>query len=79
MSHIQHYRLFFNALRTAILFFAGFLIYEILIELEKIWNLENPNNKELHFYHKKIYKFILIFIIDLSLLYLLYFITGHHF
>jgi hypothetical protein len=78
MNKINHLRMFFNALRTAILFFAGFLIYEIILEIEKIWNLKNPENKQLHFYQKKIYKFLLILIIDLILLYMLYFITGEH-
>jgi hypothetical protein len=70
--------MFFHAFRTAILFFAGFLIYEIFTEIEKIWNLKNPKNIQLHFYLKKIYKFVLILIIDLILLYILYFITGEH-
>ncbi len=79
MKYVNHTRMFFTALRTAILFFAGFLVYEILIEIEKIWNLKNPENKQLHFYQKKIYKFLLILVIDLILLYILYFITGEHF
>ena len=78
MKYINHRRMFFHAFRTAILFFAGFLIYEIFTEIEKIWNLKNPKNIQLHFYLKKIYKFVLILIIDLILLYILYFITGEH-
>jgi hypothetical protein len=70
--------MFFNAFRTAILFSAGFLIYEIFTEIEKIWNLKNPKNIQMHFYLKKIFKFVLILIIDLILLYILYFITGEH-
>jgi len=78
MKYINHSRMFFNAFRTAILFSAGFLIYEIFTEIEKIWNLKNPKNIQMHFYLKKIFKFVLILIIDLILLYILYFITGEH-
>ena len=69
MNKIHHVRLFSHALRTALLFVASFLIYEILLNLEKIWNKNNPKNKITHFYQSKIYKFILIFIIDLIILY----------
>jgi len=69
MKQIDHLRLFSLAFRTAILFVAGFLIYEILIQLEKIWNQANPGNKPYYFYKRKLYKLILIFIIDLLILY----------
>lgn len=38
---INHKRIFAHALRTALLFVASFLIYEILISLEKMWNKTN--------------------------------------
>ena len=79
MKNVNHKYIFLNALRTAILFSAGFLIYEILKELEKIWNLESSSNKMLHFYQRKTYKFITILLIDLILLYILFFLTGEYF
>ena len=79
MKQINHTHIFLNALRTAVLFFAGFLMYEILIDLEKAWNDKDPENKALHYYNKKILKFIGVLIIDLILLYILFFITGEHF
>ena len=33
---INHTRIFTHALRTSLLFVAGFLIYEILVRLEKM-------------------------------------------
>jgi hypothetical protein len=66
---IRHGILFLHAFRTALLFISGFLIYEILLNLEKLWNKYNPKNKLIHFYRRKIYKFILIFSIDLIILY----------
>ncbi len=69
MQKLHHIRLFSHAFRTALLFISGFLIYEILLNLEKLWNKKNPNNELKRFYTRKIYKFILIFVIDLAILY----------
>lgn len=69
MNKINHLRIFTHALRTALLFVAGFLVYEILIELEKKWNLINSRNKHINFLHTKILKLISLFIIDLLILY----------
>lgn len=66
---LDHPRMFTHALRTSLLFVAGFFIYEVLIYLEKLWNLKNPENKMYHFYQRKLTKLILIFIIDLLILY----------
>lgn len=65
----DHPRIFTQALRTSLLFVASFVIYEMLVVLEKNWNLENPGNELYHFYKRKTYKLILIFVIDLLILY----------
>lgn len=69
MAKIEHFRFFLHALRTSLIFVSGFIIYEILVDLEKLWNLVNRENKKYHFYQIKLYKLILIFIIDLLILY----------
>jgi hypothetical protein len=69
MKKINHTRLFLHALRSALLFVAGFLIYEILVSLEKLWNKMNPENSLYHFHTRKSIKFIVILIIDLLILY----------
>ena len=79
MNKINHLHIFLNALRTAILFFAGFLLYETLVELEKIWNKMDPENTALHYYKRKVYKFFGIMILDLTLLYILFLTTGEYF
>jgi hypothetical protein len=66
---IQHHAFFLNALRTALIFIAGFLSYEVLKIFESEWNLNHPGNELRHFTHRKTYHFIIIFIIDLLLLY----------
>jgi hypothetical protein len=79
MIKINHARLFSLAFRTSIIFVSGFLIYEILLRLEKKWNQSNPENQIYHLYQQKIYKLILIFIIDLVILYgLIIFFKIHH-
>jgi uncharacterized membrane protein YidH (DUF202 family) len=69
MKKINHTRLFLHALRTALLFVAGFFIYEILVALEKIWNENVPENSLQHFHQRKGIKFVIILIIDLIILY----------
>ena len=66
---IRHHEFFLNALRTAIIFIAGFITYELLKELESKWNKTHPNNELLHFANSKAYHFCILFIIDLFILY----------
>ena len=68
---IRHNEFFLNALRTALISIAGFLIYEILKILESEWNKMYPNNELTHFARRKMLHFIFIFIIDLIILYLI--------
>jgi len=71
-----HYRIFFHALRTAVIFVAGFIIYEFLVKLEKKWNKDNPSNSMFNFHRRYSLKFLLIFGIDLVLLYTLHLIFN---
>jgi hypothetical protein len=66
---INHSSFFLNSLRTALIFIAGFLTYELLKIVEKRWNKLYPNNEFSHFAHRKKYHFLIIFIIDLLILY----------
>lgn len=69
-----HSRIFLHAFRTAVIFVSGFIIYETLAKLEKKWNDDNPSNKIFNFSKRKIIKFLLILIIDMILLYIIFFI-----
>jgi hypothetical protein len=68
MKQVVGKRIFFHSLRTAIIFVAGFIIYEILLRLEKEWNKRNPEKKIYNFHKRNIIKFIFIFLIDLIVL-----------
>jgi hypothetical protein len=73
---INHTRVLLSALRTAIIFISGFIVYDILKEFEYIWNKESPNNKIAHFRKKKIIHFIFIFILDIILLYMAFYLIN---
>ena len=75
---IIHHEFFLNALRTALIFLAGFLTYELLKVLESKWNRMYPNNELSHFAHRKAYNFIIIFLIDLFILYLIALLFNVH-
>ena len=77
-NKIMHHKFFLNALRTALIFIAGFLTYELLKILESKWNKMYPNNEFSHFIHRKMYNFIIIFIIDLCILYLIALLFDVH-
>lgn len=69
-----HKRILLHALRTAIIFITGFFIYEILREIEKIWNSTIPGETIYHFSKRKFYHFLSIFIIDLIILYIFFYL-----
>lgn len=75
---IRHSEFFLNALRTSLIFIAGFLTYELLKILESKWNKMYPNNEFSHFAHRKAYHFVIIFIIDLLILYLIALLFDIH-
>jgi hypothetical protein len=75
---IRHHEFFLNALRTSLIFIAGFLTYELLKIIESKWNKMYPNNEFSHFAHRKVYHFVIIFIIDLLILYLIALLFGIH-
>ncbi len=77
-SKINHIKLFFHALRTALLFVAGFLSYEILKKIEIQWNKIAPKNEKVHFMQRKSFHFIALFLADLFLLYLIVLLFGVH-
>ena len=69
---INHLRTVLNALRTALIIVAGFLAYEMLLELEKLWNKEYPNAFN-NFVKRKLIKLLIIFLLDLSILYFVFY------
>ena len=77
MTKINHIKLFVHGLRTALMFLAGFMIYELLLELEKEWNKINPEHKTYNLHKRRGLKFFLILLVDLIILYALQLFFGH--
>ena len=71
MFEISYKRIFLNAARSAVLIVLSFVLYELLTALEKDWNSQNPNNELHHSLKRRLYKFMIIFISDLIILYLI--------
>jgi hypothetical protein len=70
MKKTGYLRIFLESLRTAIIFVSGFIIYELLLDAEKVWNKLQPSHKRYHFYKRKSIKFLIIFLIDLVILFI---------
>jgi len=77
-KQIIHHVFFLNALRTALIFIAGFLAYDLLKILESKWNKMYPNDELKHFLHRKLYHFLIIFLFDLFILYLIAILFDVH-
>jgi hypothetical protein len=75
---INHITLFAHALRSALLVFAGVIVYKIIteidIEIYKIYKIHDNQNV----YIKEGIKFISILIIDLIIIYSFIYIFGKH-
>jgi len=76
MKEVNHKKIFLHGLRTSLMFLAGFIIYEILLEIEKEWNEINPEHKKYHLHKKRGLKFILILFFDLIILYVFQIFFG---
>ena len=63
---INHHRVFLHALRSALLIVAGFIAYEVLIEVQKYYKIG--------YNQRKIYKLMFIFMVDLAIIYGVYFL-----
>jgi hypothetical protein len=73
---LNHKKNIISAFRTALIGITGFIIYEILIELEKIWNYTFPNNEHYHFHKRRILHFLCIFLLDLLLIYIFFYLFN---
>jgi len=71
MKKINHHIFFIRALRTSLIFIAGFLSYELLKAIEYEWNKTHPGNEVYHLTQRKTYLFIIMFVVDLIILYLI--------
>ncbi len=64
-------KIFTLAFRSALLVIGSFFIYEIIKEAEYTWLKYETGNYYLHLVGKKLLHFILVFFVDLFILYVL--------
>ena len=69
------FRIFFFGLRTAIVMIITIISYEYLKEEEEKWNKENPNAKEINYFKRMFYKFLIVLSADCVIVYLLFHIN----
>jgi hypothetical protein len=74
--YLNNKKFFLSAFKTALIAVTGFIIYEILLVLEKLWNNISPNNEKYHFHKRKLMHFLGIFLIDLLLIYIIFFVFN---
>jgi hypothetical protein len=73
---INHKKNVINAFRTALVAIAGFIIYELLLEIEKLWNELTPSKYHYNLHKRRLLHFLGIFLIDLILIYTIFYIFN---
>jgi hypothetical protein len=76
-SKIHHKHIFLKSFRTALLFISGFIVYELAMELEEHKSYQHKSR--LKTIRTKLLKFVIIFMLDILILYGLYFATGEYY
>jgi uncharacterized membrane protein YidH (DUF202 family) len=76
-SKIHHKHILLKSFRTALLFISGFIVYELAMELED--QHTSQNKSRLKTIRSKLLKFVIIFTLDILILYALYFATGEYY
>lgn len=69
IKKFNHKVAFLSALRNALIVLSGLIIYEFLRDMVNVWDKLYYHKKVHHLYYKKTYQLIGIFIIDLIILY----------
>jgi hypothetical protein len=77
-NKISFYRIFFLALRTALVFISAAITYELLKKIEIKWNKMNPNKNVNHLVERHLYHFGMIFIADFFILSLFVLLFNVH-
>jgi len=72
----QHSKIFLAALRSALLILGSFILYDFLKEMVEIWDDIFLHKKEYHIYYRRIYQYLGVFILDLIILYLAFYLFA---
>lgn len=70
----HHGKFFLSALRSALLILGSFILYDLLNEMILIWDEIFLHKKEHHIYYRRIYQYLGVFLIDLVILYFVFYL-----
>jgi hypothetical protein len=73
---IEHTKAILSASRNAILIASALIIYDFLKNMIEVWDKIYYHKKKHHIYYKKTYQLIGVFIIDMIILYSVFYIFG---
>ena len=60
-----HLTILLNAIRTALVLIAGILSYDILKDVEDIWNTTHPHQKNYNLVKSKVLNILIILVMDI--------------
>jgi hypothetical protein len=73
---IEHTKAILSASRNAILILAALTIYDFLKNILDVWDKIYYHKKKNHIYYKKTYQLIGVFIVDIIIIYSVFYTLG---
>jgi hypothetical protein len=73
---IEHKKAILSAFRNSILIVAALIIYDFLKKMIELWDKIYYHKKKHHIYYKKTYQLIGVFIVDMIILYSVFYTFG---
>jgi hypothetical protein len=71
-----HLTIFLHAIRTGLVILAGILSYDILKDIEYIWNTTHPHEKTNNLVKSKLLSLLIVVVFDILILYTLRYMFG---
>lgn len=73
---IEHKKAILSASRNAILILVALIIYDFLKNMLNFWDKIYYHRKKNHIYYKKTYQLLGVFVVDMIILYSVFYIFG---
>lgn len=72
----HHFKILLTALRSSLLILGGVIFYDILKNMLLIWDQIYHHKKKHHLYYRILYQLIGVFVLDLIILYFVFYYFG---
>lgn len=72
----HHFKILLTALRSSLLILGGVIFYDILKNMLLIWDQIYYHKKKHHLYYRILYQLIGVFVLDLIILYFVFYYFG---